>query len=144
MSISDAQFQRWLERTGKVRCALFELTFLGAGIGSPAAGEEYQAYVSNMPYVTRSTDTPAHQEFAECVIDVPPFTRRMGEQLEGRSTQSFGDLILSNEYTLTDDGQVLSAGVRDDWLSMNWDGRRIRMWIGDPGWARRRRPRCRT
>jgi hypothetical protein len=135
VSISDAQWQRWLERSAKApRCALFEITFLGSDGGSVTAAQGHHVYVSNMPYITRGDDSPAHQEFDWCVVEEPSFTRRMGEQLEGRSTQSYGDLIVSNECTLGDEGQLLEAGVRDDWLSMNWDGRRIRMWLGDAGW----------
>ncbi|HJW51509.1 MAG TPA: hypothetical protein VJ501_05810 [Burkholderiaceae bacterium] len=136
MSISDAQYRRWLERSAKApRCALFELTFLGADPDSSLVSGEHKVYISNMPYITGGDDDPAHQEFDYCVLEEPSFTRRMGEQLEGRSTQSYGELIISNECTLGDDGQLLEAGVREDWLSMNWDGRRIRMWLGDPGWA---------
>jgi hypothetical protein len=121
VSISDLEFSQWLERPGQLRCALFKLTFLGNNGGSAT---EFHAFVSNMPYVTQGTDTPANQIFEPCVLEVPSFTRRMGEQLAGRSTQSYGDLIWSNEN-----------GIRNSWFSMNWDGRRIRQWLGDPSWA---------
>jgi hypothetical protein len=134
MSLSDAAWQRWLESDGEARCALFELTYLGSVVGSPSVSQEYHAYVSNMPYVTGGDQTPAHQTFEECVVEVPAFTRRMSETLEGRSTASYGDLILSNECTLDDDSQMLGVGVRDTWLRMNWDGRRIRQWLGSPDW----------
>lgn len=123
MTISAAQFQTWLEAPHARRCALFELTFLGAGVGSPVIGTEYQAFVSNMPYVTAGDQTPANQIFDDCVLEIPSFTRRMNEQLTGRSTQNYGDLIIANP-----------SGDRDDWYSMNWDGRRVRQWLGDPSW----------
>lgn len=134
MSKTDAQFQQWLETSGNYRCALIRLTFLGAAVGSPAGPQEYHAYVSNMAYVTRATDTPANQEYDQCVVDAPAITSRMAEQLEGRSQQSYGDLMLSNEFVLDDEGQVLSGAVRDSWLSMNWDGREYEMYVGDPSW----------
>jgi len=124
MSISNAEFERWLEASGEQRCALFELTFLGAEVGCPSSSQTYKAYLSNGPYVTASTDTPASQIFDECVLELPSFTRRMGEQLDKRSTQSYGDLIIDN-----------ADNSRIDWLAMNWDGRRIRQWIGAPWWA---------
>lgn len=123
MTISAAQFQTWLETPHRRRCALFELTFLGAGVGSPVVATEYQAFVSNMPYVTAGDQTPANQIFDDCVLEIPSFTRRMNEQLTGRSTQNYGDLIIANP-----------SGDRDDWYSMNWDGRRVRQWLGDPSW----------
>lgn len=134
MSISDAQYQQWLERSGNFRCVLVRLTFLGAAVGSPAGGQEYHAYLSNMAYVTRASDTPANQIWDQCIIDAPAITSRMAEQFEGRSQQSLGDLIIANECTLDANGEFLSAGVRDDWYSMNWDGREYRMWLGDPSW----------
>lgn len=120
MSISDAEFQLWAETPGKIRCALFELTFLGNGGG---VGAEFTTRIANMPYVSSATDTPPHAIWEECVLDIPSFTRRMGELLTGRSTQSYSDLIVVNK-----------DGERDDWLRMNWDGRRIRQWLGDPSW----------
>lgn len=131
MSVSDAVWQRWLERPNH-RCVLIRLTFLGAVIGSPSASAEYHVHIANMPYVSRATDSLPNQIFEACVVDIPSFTRRMSEQLEGRSTQSAGDLIVSNEYTLDDNGQVLVAGVRDDWKRMVW--LRIEQWLGDPSW----------
>jgi hypothetical protein len=178
MSISDTQYQQWLERSGNYRCALIRLTFLGAAVGSPSGSQEYHAFVTNMPYVTQgapdwdidatyaiddlvtadgvvyvslrddnndvdptgggaegwwaAVDLPANQIFDQCVIEAPAFTSRMGEQLEGRSQQSYGDLTLSNPTTLN--GVQLTAGERDDWYSMNWDGRAYRKYLGDPAW----------
>lgn len=132
MSISDAQYQLWLESPGKLRCALFKLTFAGNNGG--ALGE-FAAYISNMPYVTGPSDTPANKIFDACVVECPAFTESMGEQLDGRSKQSYGDLIWANPTVLDANGFERAEGVRDSWYSMNWDGRRIEQWLGDPGWA---------
>jgi hypothetical protein len=59
----------------------------------------------------------------------------MAEQFEGRSQQSSGDLIVSNENVLDRNGEFLEGGVRDTWHSMNWDGRAYEMYVGDPAWA---------
>ena len=120
MSISDADFQLWLETPGKYRCALFDVTFAGDGGGYI---REFAAHISNMPFVTDNGDSPANQIYDDCVIGVPAFSRAMGEALIGRSTQSYGDVIWTNEN-----------GVRNDWFSMNWDGRRIVAKLGDPSW----------
>ncbi len=132
MSLSLAEKKAWLESSGQQRCALFELTFLGAAVGSPSEAQEYKVYISNGPYATGPLDTPPNQEFEDCVLELPPFTRRMGEQLNGRSTQSYGDLLVANGNIV--DGQVVYTGERSTWLTMNWDGRRIRQWIGAPWW----------
>lgn len=123
MSVSDAQFQVWAETSGKRRCSLFELTFLGLGAGSPTAGSEMRAYVSDKPYVAVGAFGVTIKAFDPRVVGLPSFTRRMNEALVGRSSQSYGDLLVANN-----DGEL------DDWLSMNWDGRRVRQWIGDPDW----------
>lgn len=120
MSISDAAFLTWLGSSTAQRCSLFELTYLGDNAGAPG---EMHAYVSDRGYVTGHTDTPADRVYEACVVGTPTFSRRMGEQLRGRTTQSYGDLLISNEN-----------GARDSWLSMNWDGRRLRQWLGDKSW----------
>lgn len=128
---------RWLESSApNGRCCLVRLTFLGNNSGSPV---EMHAYISNMPYISHATDIPPHQIFDECIVEPPTFTMRMAEQMQGRSQLSYGDLIVINPIdwplTTTSNLQVLPAGERDDWLSMNWDGRRMDAWIGDPSWA---------
>jgi len=131
--MTDAEWQLWLETPGKLRCALFKLQFVGRDMPEDSQGL-FNVYISNMPYVTDGDESPGDKIFEECVIECPAFTESMGEQLEGRSTQSYADLIYSNETTLDANGDQSVGGVRDSWLSMNWDGRRIEQWLGDPSW----------
>lgn len=136
LTLTAAQL-RWLENSApNGRCCLVRLTVLGDG-GFPAPSE-MKAYISTMPYITHASDTPAHQIFEDCIVEAPSFTMRMSEQFKRRSEMSYGDLIVANPtdwpLTTTTNLQTPGAGVRDAWLSMNWDGRRIEAWIGDPSW----------
>lgn len=122
MAISPAQYKAWLEKPGKARCVLIVLQFVGK-VAATGAQTTYNAFVSNMPYVTKPTDIYPNQIFDDCITQIPNFTRRMNEQLAGRSTQSAGDLIIANEN-----------GVRHTWKRMNWNGQPIVQYLGDPSW----------
>lgn len=117
MSISDAQFQRWLFRDER-RCVLVEAV-------AYSGGAEVTRYVSNCAYVTRPTDTPANIAYDDVLIESPSFSSRLGELFTGRSVPDWGDLVLTNEN-----------GERDAWFADAWDGRRVRIYLGDPAWPR--------
>lgn len=118
MPITDAQYEAWLTGSGNNRIALIELSAF-TNYGVKIIG------VSNGVYVTKSTETPANFIYEDCVLEVPSFTRKLSEVFTGRSTQSFGEVVVSN-----------ANGIRDDWLQMMWDGRPCKMFLGDPGWGR--------
>lgn len=119
--ISDANWKVWLQAKNKRRCMLYRLTFLGANASNVPT--EFHAYVSNLSYISGPSDTPPNQPFRQCIVTAPTFTRVMGEQLTGGTQISSGDLIIGN-----------ANNERSSWLTMNWDGRAVTAWFGDPGW----------
>lgn len=124
LDLTDAE-RAWLRRSGEEHCLLAELTFLGDN-GLPGEfndGQERQVYVSNMPYVTGTTGTLPNQIFRSCITKTPDLVRRLSDSLVGRGTTSYGDLLVDNRNL-----------VRTDWLFRNWDGRRVRLWLGHPSW----------
>lgn len=120
MTITNAQYQTWLEDPSQLRCSLFKINYVAYSGGAMAI---YPLYFSNMPYTTRPTDTPSSVIFDECVREAPSFTRRISELFTGRSTQSYGDLIIDN-----------SNEERTIYLRMNFDGQKIEQWYGAPWW----------
>lgn len=120
MTITNAQYQSWLEDPSQQRCALFKVNYVAYSGGAKAI---FPLYFSTMPYTTRPTDTPPSVIFDECVREAPAFTRRISEQFTGRSTQSYGDLIIDN-----------SNEERTIYLRMNFDGQKIEQWYGAPWW----------
>lgn len=125
MTISDAQFTAWLNQDGKNRCVLAEITFVGVKSVLPDAAHEFKVCISNASFVTTDTDTPANWVYEDAILGIPSFSRRMSTAFTGRTSQSWGDLIVAN-----------NDGERDDWLRLNWIGREIVLYVGDPGWAK--------
>lgn len=117
---TDAEYRAWLEDPTQLRCTLFKVHYVGYSGGAKA---DYSLYFANMPYTTRPTDTPPNVIFDECVREAPSFTRRISEQFTGRSTQSYGDLIIDN-----------SNEERTVYLKLNFDGQKIEEWYGAPWW----------
>lgn len=118
MSISDDEYASWL-RADKPRCVLAELTRYVAGTG------EVVAYLSNWPYVSTPTDTPANQVYDDLIAELPAFSASLPEMGIGRSTFAWGDLGLLN-----------LNGALDEWLGDGWDGRAYTLRLGDPSWPR--------
>lgn len=120
MSISDQQYLDWLAADSKTRVILCEAVYHnGTTTGT--------LYTSNHPYVSAPADTPANQAYDDRIPKegIPQFTRRMSEQFTGRSTQSWGDIVLIN-----DDGDL------DAYLGYGWDGRSLKLYYGDPTWPK--------
>ncbi len=117
MTISNAQFQEWLFRD-RQRCVLVEAkAYSGAS--------EVTRYFSNRAFVSEPTDTPANQAYDDILISVPTFSSKLSELFTGRSIPDWGDLIVTNEN-----------GDRDAWMADGWDGRSVKMYLGDPDWAK--------
>lgn len=96
-------------------------------LGKTAAGAalESKVCVSNVPFVSSSVDDPASTAYDDMVLELPTFKAQASEIFSGKSTQSYGDLVIASE-----------AGVRDEWLSYAWDGRAAEIWVGGVGWRR--------
>lgn len=117
MSVSGTQFQDWLFRD-RQRCVLVEATaYSGAA--------EVTRCFSNHAFVSEPTDTPPNTSYDDILISVPTFTSKLSELFTGRSIPDWGDLLLTNEN-----------GERDAWLTDGWDGRRLKMYLGDPDWTK--------
>lgn len=118
MSISDAQYAAWLASDNQHRVILCEAQcYSGAAVVT--------RYMATRPFVSTPTDTPANQAYDDLITSIPTFTRRMSEALEGQTTQSWGDIELIN-----------TDGALDSWLDDGWDGRSLKLYLGDPSWPK--------
>lgn len=107
MSISDQQYSDWLADLDVQRVLLAEMEHAG--------GVEY---VSTAPFVSRPTDADPNRVY----LDVLSSAVDISTRIDGRV--SFGEVELIND------------GELDDWLDRAWRGHEIRLFLGDPSWAR--------
>lgn len=118
MSISDAEYTAWLLAGNRERCALVE-------VQAYSGGAVVTRYLSNLGYTSGPADTPAHAAYDEILLDVPSLRSAMTDALSGYTTVGAGDIVISN-----------ASGERDAWLADVWEGRPVRILLGDPTWAR--------
>jgi hypothetical protein len=116
MALTAQQFQDWLRNPSAIRCILVEVT---ANIN----GTETQLYLSNRNYVTQPTDTPANTTYLPILKTSVKFTENLS--LEGTGSLSYGDIAVDN-----------STKEYDSWLRAAWQGRAIKIFIGDPKFSR--------
>lgn len=120
---TDAEIRTWLNDDSNQRVVLAEIGVLGqtsAGVANASF-----ALLANWPFVTKGSDVPPDQVYDDVIVRVPTLRAAANEQLVGRSTLAFGDLIINNQ-----------GGVRDPWLSWNWDGRDCDLLLGGVGWRK--------
>lgn len=115
--ISDADYQTWLSRDTP-RCVLVEAK-------AYSGGAETTRYLSNISFTSRPSDGPANIAYEERIRAVPGFSAQLSELFTGSSLPSWGDLEIINE-----------SGSIDSWLNDAWDGRALKMYIGDPAWPK--------
>lgn len=118
MSISDAQYAAWLKADAKARAILVEAN-------AYSGGAAVTRYFGSRAFVSGPTDTPANIAYDDIIVSGPEYSVGMPEQFSGNLAGSWGDITILNEN-----------GVRDGWLSDGWDGRAVKMWLGDPAWSR--------
>lgn len=118
MAISDADYLIWLAADNKSRIVLVEAQAYSGGL-------LVTRYMSNYPFVSAPADTPANQAYDDLVLSIPQFTTKMSEQFTGQSTPSWGDAEIANEN-----------GDRDSWLDDAWDGRSLKLYLGDKSWPK--------
>ena len=116
MALNAQQFQTWLEDPSAIRCVLVEVI---ASIN----GTETQLYLSNRNYVTQSTDTPSNTTYWPILKTSVKFTENLS--LEGNASLSYGDIAIDN-----------STKEYDYLLKAAWQGRTVKIYIGDPKFAR--------
>lgn len=112
MSISDPQYLDWLKKDGTSRALLIEADSYSGGVTTH--------YMSNRSYRTKPGDVPPNQPYDDIVSVMPAFTANLSELFTGASIPSYGDVDITNE-----------SGVRDVWVTYAWDGRPIRVYLGD-------------
>lgn len=118
MAISDAQYAAWLKADNQARVLLVEAE-------AYSGGSTVTRYIATHGFVTTPTDSPASTGYGDIVLEVPQIRSQMAEALRGRSLVSYGDINIDN-----------SSGVRDSWLTDAWDGRPVRLYVGDPSWPK--------
>lgn len=119
---TDNEIRNWYNNDGKQKVILCSLGVLGS-LADGTTANASSVLVSNWPFVTKGNDYAKSQVFDDIITQVPTIKASANEQLVGRSTQTYGDLLVKNE-----------GGVRSHWLQWNWDGRPFEMWIGGVGW----------
>jgi hypothetical protein len=116
--ITDAQFQQWLLRGG-LRTLLVEAKAYSGGV-------EVTRYFSNRAFISEPGDTPANTAYDDILISQSvKFSRALPDIMSGRTAVSWGDLQVTNEN-----------GERDSWLDDSWDGRSLRLYLGDASWQK--------
>ncbi len=117
MPSNALEFQQWLFRD-RQRCVLIEAK-------AYSGGAEVTRYFSNRAYITEPSDTPANEPYDDVLLSTPTFTSKLSQLFTGRSIPAWGDLIITNE-----------SGARDAWFADAWDGRGLKIYLGDPTWRR--------
>ena len=109
----------WLDDQSAIRCILVEV--------SVKSGSEITRYLSNRPFVSGASDTPANTAYNAIVIGSSVnTTERISVQDGSFASTAFGDIELSN-----DDGAL------DSWLTSDiWANRQITVLHGDVRWTR--------
>lgn len=105
----------WLQQPDHIRIILVEVNNVKVQ-GSPTT-----LYLSNKPFTSTSTDTPATTYYEPCLVGGLSFTENLS--LDGSASIGYGDLEITN-----------INGVRDSWLEYIWAKRELTMYIGDPRW----------
>ena len=117
MSVSDAEYQAWLADPQEERVVLAELK-------AYSGGSESTYYLGSKYFHTNASDTPANTTYEGALKGSPFFSTTMSEAFGGRSYVSIGEISIDN-----------SDGAKDAWIGYAWDGREVKIKIGDPTWA---------
>lgn len=120
---SDREIRNYMNDDSQPKVIIAEIGVLGQTPAQEA--NPSKALMGNHPFVTKASDNPPNQVYDDIITQVSSFTSKASEKLSGRSSQSYGDLIVKNEN-----------GVRDNWLFWNWDGRDLDMYVGGIGWRK--------
>lgn len=110
-------FTQWLSDQSAIRCILVEV--------SVKSGSEITRYLSNRPFKSAGTDTPAHTVYNPLIRGSSVRTVERINVLNATAALSYGDIELDNT-----DGSI------DDWLGDIWSNRPINVLLGDVRWAR--------
>lgn len=117
MTISDTQFQAWLEDQAAIRCVLVEVE-----VGQASGGTQTR-YLSNTTYVTGGGDSPSHTAYLARITGGLNITKSLS--LSGATSLSYGDIELVN-----------TDGALDSWVDDYWVNRPVAFYLGSPNWSR--------
>lgn len=130
------EYLDFLSTQDALMCMLIEAELLGQTSAGASNVETLTA--SNHSFSSKAVDWP-HQNicFEPILLQGPKIARKL-KQRGGRATITAGDFIIKNEV-LNADTAVLAEDLRgrlDRWLSLNVDGRNLRVLLGSPSWRR--------
>lgn len=126
-TVDAGAYQAWLEADNKRRCILIEIDYYSGG--------EQTLYISNIGFISHSSDTPASTPYDD-VASAPNFTQSLDlpnpvrGEMRVRAQASYGQIAVRNSVGST------GAGEFDDWKDYAFTGREIRIYRGDPSWAK--------
>lgn len=112
---SLAEIIAWLKTSTKIPVILVEVPNVLGSSGT--------YYLSNKPYVTKTTDTPSNTRYNPSIVGGVNFTESLS--LSMSVSISYGDIEIDN-----------TDGSKDSWLNYVWANRPISIYIGDITWAR--------
>lgn len=129
--VDDTAFNEWLEGEHE-RCWLAEFSAVGYdAIGSPVATKTINFYISNMAFVSHSTDTPSSQAYSPCIEKIPTFSSEIGMLLSGKVSTGIGRLLIKSPAEAGN-----GPGVRDDWTRIKFRRDYITLYMGDRNWRK--------
>lgn len=114
-----AQLSDWLKSTDQIRVVLVEVESVIVGGGGTAS-----YYLSNRPFTTRGSDSPANISYEAAITGGVTFNSSM-DITGGNASMGFGDIQIDN-----------TDGSRDSWLNNIWVNKPINIYIGDARWSR--------
>lgn len=120
---SDIEIHTYMNDPSNKRIGIAEIGVLGQ-LDNGTANPSF-VLVSTAPFSTKGSDSPPNEAYDDIMIEGPVFTSKAPDNLIGRSSQSYADVILDN-----------SEGTRDHWSAWNWDGRSFDYFLGGEGWRK--------
>ncbi|OSM04139.1 phage tail protein [Magnetofaba australis] len=117
MTISDADYQAWLEDPAAARELLLEAQAYRNGTIDTLR-------LSHMGYISHASDTPSHTTYDGLIIEPVTITRQLNG-LAGQSSCAWGDIVFANP-----------EGLMDAWLTdATFAGHLVSLKLGDPAWS---------
>lgn len=107
----------WLQTPDHIRVILVEIS------GVMVEGVSSTLYLSNKSFTSTAMDTPASLSYDSCIVGGISFNESLS--LDSSATIGYGDIEIAN-----------FSGTKDVWLTYTWANRQVKIYIGDPRWAR--------
>lgn len=117
---TKAELVAWLKTTNPYRVILVEIIGILDTNGTPI-----NFYLSNRPYTSTSTDTPANNSYTAAISGGVTFSEEI--DLSGSASISYGDIELDNTDNIRNG---------DSWLNYVWINKSVNIYLGDARWTR--------